>query len=153
MGEDPDCIDKYNCNPKKITRGIEEVFVHEDFNGIDSENDIALIRLNDSVLLFEENSTLSSATPVCLPWSLHDPGRSLEDNKKVMVSGWGAFRKFGIEFTRRYLQANNVISKPLRKLKVSIANEKCKPGDQITINSNIQLCAGGEKGLLMGTSM
>ena len=147
MGEDPDCNANNQCNPKNIIRAIEEVFVHEQFNGIDSKNDIALIRLNDSVPLFNENPNLSSATPICLPWYQEAPGRSIEDNKKAIVSGWGDFRNFGIEFTRRYLNKYNVVSKPLRKLEVNIANEKCKPGDQITINPNIQLCAGGEKGV------
>ena len=50
VGTDPDC---QKCE-NKITRGIDKIFIHEDFNGIDSNNDIALIKLDDSVPLFND---------------------------------------------------------------------------------------------------
>ena len=50
VGKDPDCE---KC-ARKITRGIDKIFIHEDFNGIDSKNDIALIKLDNSVPLFKD---------------------------------------------------------------------------------------------------
>ena len=50
VGTDPDCPKCEN----KITRGIDKIFIHEDFNGIDSKNDIAIIKLDDSVPLFKD---------------------------------------------------------------------------------------------------
>ena len=145
LNVDPDC--QPQCNAKKITRGIAEIIVHENFNGIDSKNDIALIRLNDSVPLFDENFKLSSATPVCLPWSEGDPGRLLEESDSAMVSGWGKFRTFNRNFTKRFLRRHKTNSKILRKLQVEIANEKCTSDNPVSIDPQIQLCAGGDKGL------
>ena len=90
MGEhntkkDPDCE---TC-PKKITRKAGKIIVHENYSNSDEvsaetyRNDIALIRLNESVPLFNENPMISAVLPVCLPWS--DEELFTEDAEKVKL--------------------------------------------------------------------
>ena len=84
VGEDPDCQDG-KCFPKVIKRNITKIIYHEDYSGgPNHKNDIALIRLESDVPLFDENPTLSGAKPVCLPWSEDSPARNLEDGVSVM---------------------------------------------------------------------
>ena len=63
---DPDCKinDRTKCAPKKITRKItskDQIILHENYiSGIDIlKNDIALIRLNEPVTLYDEDATNS----------------------------------------------------------------------------------------------
>merc|ERR1712008_100778 len=56
-------------------------------NTKDNKNDIALLRLSESVPLFNENPMISAVLPVCLPWS--DEELSTEDAEKGIVTGWG----------------------------------------------------------------
>ena len=61
VASDPDCK-RNKCAAKKITRGIAEVIPYESYKGngnAQEKNDIALIRLNESVPLFQENSEKS----------------------------------------------------------------------------------------------
>ena len=46
-----------------------------------------------------------------------------------------------------FVGVNKTNSKILRKLQVEIANEKCTPDNPVSIDPQIQLCAGGDKGL------
>jgi len=141
VGTDPDCP---KC-AKKITRGIDKIFIHEDFNGIDSKNDIALIKLTNSVPLFSDYQAKSSVTPICLPWNEDNFARSLNDNARAVVSGWGKTFDYSRELTIKILETFNLFSKKLRKLKVNIANNKCTELG-IVVDPTMQLCAGGYKG-------
>ena len=71
VGTDPDCKPGAGwCAPKKITRGIAEIIKHESYHGPPKyQNDISLIRLNESVPLFQDVPQQSYASPVCLPWT------------------------------------------------------------------------------------
>ena len=85
--KDPDCE---NC-PRKITRkiGKNNCLVHEGFinspevTGETYRNDIALIRLDEPVLLHSDDPKSSGLIPVCLPWSEDQPSRNLEDGNRV----------------------------------------------------------------------
>ena len=58
IGTDPDCQRGNNgnriCQPKKIVRRAAKIFVHENYDKVTVKNDIALIRLNEAVPLFQE---------------------------------------------------------------------------------------------------
>ena len=64
---DPDCKkkdDRTFCAPRKITRKItskDQILLHENYiSGIDIlKNDIALIKLNEPVTLYDEDATNS----------------------------------------------------------------------------------------------
>ena len=97
IGTDPDCqtgeSGNLNCQPKKIVRQPAEVFVHENYDNVTEFNDIALIRLNEAVPLFQENPSESYANPICLSWLENDPLRELKEGKYAIVSGWGRTTK------------------------------------------------------------
>ena len=81
MGEynirtDPDCNKQGGCSAPKITRKItskDQIIVHEDYTASEANstliNDIALIRLNEPVMLNDESPSTSSVMPICLPWN------------------------------------------------------------------------------------
>jgi len=57
-----------------IHRGVEKIIHHEDydrdFQGGAGPNDIALIRVNESIPLFDSrNPKKSNVMPICLPWN------------------------------------------------------------------------------------
>jgi hypothetical protein len=96
IGTDPDCqrgnTGNRICQPKKIVRRAAKIFVHENYDKVTVKNDIALIRLNEAVPLFQETPSESSANPICLPWSKDNPLRELKEGKQPTVSGWGRIR-------------------------------------------------------------
>ena len=74
VGKDPDCNrKKTKCNPPKITRRINasrDIIIHENYKSPNKySNDIALIRINEAIPLFQENPAISAVSPICLPWS------------------------------------------------------------------------------------
>ena len=87
MGEynirtDPDCNKQGGCSAPKITRKItskDQIIVHENYTASEAENtlinDIALIRLNEPVMLNSESPATSSVMPICLPWNKDDFAR------------------------------------------------------------------------------
>ena len=85
VNQDPDCDEtSTNCNPTVIRRGIKKIIVHENYEkhkneAIQFANDIALIRLDQSVPLNSEDPTNSVVKPICLPWKRNDFGRKTED--------------------------------------------------------------------------
>ena len=86
VGTDPDCKTERGlkkCSPKVITRTVSKTIVHENYNTKDNKNDIALLRLNESVPLFNENPMISAVLPVCLPWS--DEKLFTEDAENVKL--------------------------------------------------------------------
>ena len=116
IGTNYDCTTsnsgKRMCAPKRIVRGVAKALVHEDYQvkgrsimatpnknidhyfmisfiGIGSRNDIALLRLDESVPLNSENPTMSLVSPICLPWSKDKPARSINEGNKTLLTGWG----------------------------------------------------------------
>ena len=154
IGTDPDCqtgkSGNRNCQPKKIVRQPAEVFVHENYDNVTEFNDIALIRLNEAVPLFQENPSESYANPICLSWLEDDPLRELKEGKLAIVSGWGRTTRKERRGTIKSLIELSAGSEVLQRVRVPIANkEKCErfnssPEDQF--DHRIQLCAGGERG-------
>ena len=74
VGRDPDCTgfgNRKRCAPKKITRKVTKIAVHPRYKVMSNEVhrcDIALLRLDEAVPLFNDNPKFSFASPVCLPW-------------------------------------------------------------------------------------
>ena len=95
------------------------------------------------------------AKPICLPW----PGTEeettttkggkiadLNNGENVVVSGWGrTSNKNRIEFQK--LIRNKIAVKKLQYLKTKTANDLCKEKISQDVNTDLQLCAGGEQGL------
>ena len=75
---------------KRTVMGIEEIIIHEDYSNILGPNDIALIRVKEPIPFFNiRNAKLSNVVPICLPWSINDPGREIHDGNRLKVLGWG----------------------------------------------------------------
>jgi len=78
-----------------IYRGIEKIIIHDkydkNFQRGAAPYDIALIRVNESIPLFDKNDeTLSNVKPICLPWKENDPDRKVDSgNGDLTVLGWG----------------------------------------------------------------
>ena len=98
-------------------------------------------------MFFTGNYSMSAILPICLPWSEHDPARSVNDTSYAVVTGWGK--------TKKGRESSVVHSKTLLKVKVPIADAQCrKEGgtydiDSCTtnfLNQTCQICAGGEIG-------
>ena len=49
--------------------------------------------------LFQDPLVQSSVTPVCLPWTLKNPGHDLKNVKvnKATITGWGAITNNAVE--------------------------------------------------------
>ena len=69
LGTDPDCQDgETNCDyPKIIKRKVTKQIIHEEWNAANVENDIALLRLDAPVPLYDDQDG-AAVSPVCLPW-------------------------------------------------------------------------------------
>ena len=80
--------------------------------------------------------------PVCLPWADNDPGRSISNGDKTLITGWGRTQNPSIDN-----ESDVVFSIKLQKVPVAISNDKCQKGDKFEVDPKIQLCAGGEKGI------
>ena len=100
---DPECFnnsdDYYDYDEScksypAIRMKVEKVFIHEDYDinneGGKSPNDIALIRLKNSITLHSEDPDSSIIIPVCLPWNKNDPGQILFSGSKFTLTGWGS---------------------------------------------------------------
>ena len=121
IGTGPDCNRKGDkCNPPVIRRNIDankDIIVHEDYDPkAQFKHDIALIRMDDAVPLFQEDPNLSAANPICLPWSDDSYAHFIEEGDRVKIAGWG----------RNTQNPENNNMKYLKQVYVPIANEKCK---------------------------
>ena len=76
VAKSPDCDE---C-PREYKRKPAEVIVHEKFDDSigQSPYDLALIRVNKSLTLFDENQ--SGVVPICLPWAAGNPVEYLQEN-------------------------------------------------------------------------
>jgi len=162
VGTDPDCPignRQGKCNPPVIRRKIDQnrdIILHEDYDDKGSPtfkgagqpyNDIALIRMDEAVTLFQEDPKISAANPICLPWSEDSLAYFLEEGNLAIVAGWGRVVEKDTRANQNRVQKNKVNVKHLQQLKVPIAdeNEKCN-GRPFIIDKSTQICAGGEKG-------
>ena len=151
VGRDPDCNrDKTSCN-LVIRRDIDstrDIIVHEDYDEKQGyKHDIALIRINDPVPLFKENPTISTANPICLPWSedTAEIAYYVEEGNRATVAGWGRTRSRNSQNAQNQLRKDKVNVKHLQQVQVPIANDKCtRP--PFNIDTDRQICAGGERG-------
>ena len=148
VGQDPDCQGG-NCNPSVIRRKInkDNIVVHENYDKTNEfANDIALIRLDEAIPLFQEDPTKSAVSPICLPWSEDvKVAWDLKEGQIVTVAGWGRTRSRDSKNVQNQLRRDHVNTKHLQVLKVPIANEKCK-AKPFVIDESRQICAGGEQG-------
>lgn len=79
---DPDCDENQECNEPSLDVGIEKIIAHEDYDKETIRNDIALIKLNQSVSFTE------TISPVCLPLSNQTKNKNT-DNMVFTAIGWG----------------------------------------------------------------
>ena len=126
---------------EKITRSIGSFLVHPNYTAtnrpgerVDGEtqrNDIALIRLNESVPLYQDVPTQSFANPICLPWSdyLEDnhPARNIKnfkndkkDRTEMVVTGWGKTKE---KQSVQDVLDNSVFVDILQRAKVPVTND------------------------------
>ena len=155
VGRDPDCtgIRRQSCAPPKITRKVGKTIIHEGYHTTPPfPNDIALIRLDESVPLFQENPGVSFVMPVCLPWNENNPGNNLIQGDKLLVPGWGRITNNKIT---NYLR-HKVSTRTLQRHYVTILGKDCSTQEDgyLNIRGNEsddkkfdftkQFCAGGE---------
>ena len=112
------------------------------------KNDIALLRLNESVPLFSEDPEISAVSPICLPWSRDNFARFAEGGDQVLVTGWGRTSN-----NKRLSELNAIRhragSRILLKLKTPIVSvNECKKADPKfrDLDARTQMCAGAEEG-------
>ena len=139
---------------KRTVIGIEEIIIHEDYSNILGPNDIALIRVNESIPLYNPNNPkLSNVRPICLPWNRNDPGRELNSGKDeflLKVLGWGQItndpRKRCSNF--RHLRYGAGIPQQLDVPFISWRDCKKKANFPrgFVFDIETQFCAGGEEG-------
>merc|ERR1712079_677431 len=150
VGEDPDCD---NC-PSVIRRKINkrDIIVHEGYKRKGPyatehyPNDIALIRINEAILLHQEDRYGSLIEPICLPWSENlEFAWNLKEGQKSIGAGWGRTSN-ALKMSLKQLHRDKIHVNKLQYLQLPIANEKCSPEDLFHIDPAIQICAGGEEG-------
>ena len=170
ISTNPDCArkNKKRCVPKKIVRKVGKIIKHEDFQPTDPRpknitdgeyyrNDIALIRLNEAVPLFNDNPSQSFVLPVCLPWPEYveddHPAFDIKEfkskNKPIrndfVITGWGKrFKDNKLE-----KPSEQTFSDSLLKAKVPVTNsiEGCAKH----LIDSTQICAGGIEGPLLNS--
>lgn len=138
---DPDCDGCPLVQRFEITK--KDVKVHEGFSLKDvasNGNDIALIRLPRLAITIEEDEN-QNVIPICLPWSsdIKVPDR------ETIVIGWGRTNN---NVTDKDRSSSGALPNILQQLKVpQVPVEKCKDYKPFqNIDSEKQICAGGEKG-------
>ena len=150
LQQDPD-----GDRAKRFNRTIQNIIVHEGydkgFQGGASPHDIALIRVNEMIPLYNENDPkISNVIPVCLPWNINDPGRQITVEDKLIGLGWGKVTNNNVLHLKRFLR-NRAGAGILQQLKVpGISKRVCQAYDafkNIELDLRFQLCAGGEEGL------
>ncbi|XP_077254594.1 phenoloxidase-activating factor 1-like [Temnothorax americanus] len=104
--------------------GVDSVHFHPDYTKTNMHNDIALIRLNDSV-----DFTPRNAKPICLPFGT----AAILNNKKAVVTGWGV--------TELGLRSQDLLQAKLPLMNNDQCKEIYKRTTQIWYK---QLCAGGQ---------
>lgn len=138
-----------------IYRGIEKIIMHEDydpdFQGGSAPNDIALIRVNESIPFFHPLSeTKTNVLPICLPWKRNDPGRELHSNNNYTVLGWGHTTNDRIEKCkdfRKYKAGAGILQQlDVPFLDWEECNKKANFPPGWKVDQETLVCAGGEDG-------
>ena len=154
FGIDEDCDSLGFCSAPIIRRQINvdrDIIVHENFDETGNlENDIALIRIEKSVSLHQENEFKSSVSPICLPWNTN-LDEETQEGQIATGAGWGRTVRRATKNSQRNLLNNNINVDLLQVLDLPIANKKCKNDPKIRTFISVfdperQICAGGEKG-------
>ena len=139
-----------------IYRGIEKIIMHEDydpdFQGGSAPNDIALIRVNESIPFFHPLSeTKTNVLPICLPWKRNDPGRVVDSGiDNLTVIGWGYTSNNETE--RREYQGRCKVGACVQQqlivpfLDWQECNEKADFPPDFQVDEETLMCAGGEEG-------
>jgi len=131
---DGDSAEVVRKKPKKIT-------VHEKY---DKENDksaydLALIRMDTPVELWDGDTKDSAVYPVCLPWETTDPGHALRLGKDLLtVTGWGHITD---DITSEFRPATESLQQS-KALYVDVAECAKEEHFEQNLNSTIQICAG-----------
>ena len=86
ISTNPDCRNG-NCNARVISRKVDKIIKHENYDPKKIKNDIALIRLDRPVPLYNENPKESAAMPICLPWDEKLTARYLQEGKYLISKG------------------------------------------------------------------
>ena len=150
LKQDPD-----GNRAKRFIRPIQYIIIHEGydkgFRGGASPHDIALIRVNEMIPLYDEKDPqISNVKPVCLPWNINDPGRQIYTGDKLIGLGWGKVTNNNFLHLRNFLR-HRAGTGILQQLEVpGISKRTCQAYDafkNIELDLRFQLCAGGKEGL------
>ena len=135
-----------------MRRGVEKIILHEDYDpdlqGGAAPNDIALIRVNESIPLYDRNNSKSIISPICLPWKSNDPGRELNSKSRLKVLGWGHITNNKTERCKNFnnFKAGTAVQ---QQLDVPFIDwEKCNDHvpSGFQVDRETLMCAGGEEG-------
>ncbi|OWK06902.1 CFI, partial [Cervus elaphus hippelaphus] len=66
-----------------VVQFVNQIIIHENYNGTTYQNDIALIEMKKRPN--QKECVLSKSVPACVPWSPH----LFQPNDKCIISGWG----------------------------------------------------------------
>ena len=99
--------------------------------------------------LYDDDPKISNVKPVCLPWSINDPGREIYSGNKLIGLGWGRITNNRIAHFWNF-RRNRAGAGILQQLTVpGISKRTCEAHDafkKIELDLRFQLCAGGEEG-------
>ena len=91
LNDEPDCNFAECAAPVQRRRPVKKI-IHENYDrhNIASQYDLALIRMDDMVVLSNGNLSVSAVTPICLPWKPdHHWTPQLQENNMLTLTGWG----------------------------------------------------------------
>ena len=108
-----------------------------------------VVHINSTTLIL---LLISLLTHEKLFFSRNDPGRGLTDGDRMILTGWGRITNNRGQATAA-LSRFKVSTRTLRRLTVPMANNKCTSRDAFNINTEKQMCAGGQKGKISMTSL
>ena len=146
ISSDPDCTSvrgRKNCFAKRISRKVSKVIKHENYEISTIKNDIALLRLDRAVPLYDENPKISAASPICLPWKKDNLARDLIEGDFGLVTGWGRVTNDLAEASDNF-RTKLAGSDRLKSVKVPVKS-KTDCGD-FGLDTEKQMCAGGVVG-------
>ena len=90
-------------------------------------------------------SDQSVVLPVCLPWNEDDPGRTIDENDQLLMSGWGQSTNKSSEVIEN-LQKFQASTSILQELFVQVNDPKCQEEHPDFTNATTQICIAGERG-------
>uniref|UniRef100_A0A8C6MMK4 Complement factor I n=1 Tax=Moschus moschiferus TaxID=68415 RepID=A0A8C6MMK4_MOSMO len=75
--------DWINPGSQIVVQSVNQIIIHEKYNGTTYQNDIALIEMKKRPN--QKECVLSKSVPACVPWSPY----LFQPNDKCIISGWG----------------------------------------------------------------